>query len=178
MDVVLSFDWKSELAEIMRLLPLTLILIAGVRGQTNDVLAPAVRATLCDLAERPEQYVGKMVKVRASVAGNDLWVDDFEQKPACSSWMGVIIALPDQIKPRADLEVVRDDAFSHLFTDLRKGMNVQATFEAVYTWRNQKQVWISENPEKRKGFGKKGQYGGRIVLHQVSDLLARHLPRK
>ena len=104
------------------------------------------------------------------------------RKPACPSWMGVILVLPEQVKPRADFDVVRDDPFNQLFAELRKGMNVQATFEgrfeAVYTWRNQKQVWIGEGQEKPKGFGKKGRYGGRIVLHCVSDILARPVPRK
>jgi hypothetical protein len=151
------------------------------RGQVENEPV-AVKATLCDLAQHPEQYIGKMVEVRASVAGNDLWIDDFEQKPACPSWMGVILMLPEQMKPKVDFEVVRDEPFNQLFVDLRKGMNVLATFEgrfeAVYTWRNQKQIWIGEGKEKSKGFGKKGQRGGRIVLHRVSDILARPVPRK
>lgn len=150
-------------------------------GQAENEPA-AMKATLCDLAQHPEQYIGKMVEVRASVAGNDLWIDDFDQKPACPSWMGAILVLPEQVKPRADVDVVRDGPLNQLFAELHKGMNVQATFEgrleAVYTWRNQKQVWIGEGQEKPKGFGKKGRYGGRIVLHRVSDILARLVPRK
>lgn len=142
----------------------------------------ARKATLCELAQRPEDYIGKMVEVRASVAGKDLWIDDFEQKPACSSWMGVIVVLPEQVNPRVDFDAVRDDSFNRLFDERRKGKNVQATFEgrfeAVYTWTNQKQIWIGESKEKSKGFGKKGQYGGRIVLHRVSDILARPVPRR
>lgn len=150
-------------------------------AQLKSEPAP-VKATLCELAQHPEQYIGKMVEVRASVAGNDLWIDDFEQKPACPSWMGVIVVLPEQVKPSADFDAVRDDSFTQFFDDLHKGMNVQATFEgrfeAVRSWRNQKQIWVGEAREKSKGFGKKGQYGGRIVLLRVSDILARHVPRK
>ena len=147
-----------------------------------DAEPTAMRATLCDLAQRPEQYIGKLVEVPASVSGNDLSIDDFEQKPACPSWMGVILVLPEQMKPKPDFDVVRDDPFNQFFADLRKGMNMQATFEgrfeAVYTWRNQKQVWIGEGGANRKGFGKRGQYGGRILLRRVSDLLARPVPRR
>jgi hypothetical protein len=154
---------------------------AASRGWCEDE-SVATKTTLCELAQHPEQYVGKMVEVRASVAGNDLWIDDFEQKPACPSWMGVVVVLPDQVKPKADFDVVRDDSFNRLFAELRKGMNVQATFEgrfeAVYTWSNQKQIWIGQGKEKPKGFGKKGRYGGRIVLHRVSDILARPVPRR
>ncbi len=78
--------------------------------------------------------------------------------------------------------VVRDKAFDRLFDALHDGTNVQATFsgrfEAVYTWKNQKQVWIGDSQIRRKGFGKKGQYGGRIVLFSVSNILARPVPRK
>jgi hypothetical protein len=139
-----------------------------------------INATLCELAEHPEQYMGKMVRVRASAVG-DLSIDDFGQRPACQSWIGVILVLPEQVNPRADFDVIRDESFSQLFDDLRKGMNVQATFEgrfdAVYTWRDQKRVWIA-GAVKSKGFGKKGQFGGRIVLHRASDILARPVPRK
>lgn len=157
-----------------------LVLAVAVVGLAQDERT-AVKATLCDLADQPEQFIGKMVEVRASVAGNDLWIDDFEQKPGCSSWMGVILALPEKVNPKPDFDVVRDESFSQLFDSLRKGMNVQATFEgrfeAVYSWQNHKQVWITGAEEKSKGFGKKRQYGGRIILHRVSDVLARRVPR-
>ena len=138
------------------------------------------RVSLCDLAQRAEQYNGKMVEVRASVTGNDLSIDDFEQKPACSSWMGVVLVLPDHVTPKPGFDVIRDDAFGRLFEALHNGMNVRATFrgqfEAVYTWKNHKQVWLGGR--EARGFGKKGQYGGRIVLRGLSEVLARPVPRK
>ncbi len=151
------------------------------RGQAHSERV-AIDATLCDLAEHPEQYIGKMVRVRASAMGTGLWIEDFEEKTTCLSYISVVVVLPEQLKPRADFDVIRDENFNQLFDDLRRGMNVQATFEggfdAIYTWKNQKRVWIAEGAEKSKGFGKKGEYGGRIVLHRVSDILARPLPRK
>jgi hypothetical protein len=150
-------------------------------AQSENERAP-VKTTLCELAQHPEQYIGKMVKVRASVAGNDLWIDDFEQAPACTCWMGVIVVLPEQVKPKPHFDAVRDDSFNQLFADRHKSMNVRANFEgrfdAVYTWRNRKRIWIGESTEKQKGFGKKGQYGGRIVLYRVSDVLARPVPHR
>src|SRR5579872_2762111 len=83
--------------------------------------------------------------------------------------------------PKPDFDVVRDESFNQLFDGLRKGMNVQATFEgrfeAVYSWQNHKQIWIGGTEGKSKGFAKKHQYGGRIVLRRVSDVLARRVPR-
>jgi len=151
------------------------------RGQPQSQPA-AQKVSLCELAEHPEQYNGKMVEVRASVTGQDLSIGDFEQKTPCSSWMSVVVVLPDQVTPKPTFDVIRDDTFNRLFEGLHNGMNVQATFrgrfEAVYTWTNHKQVWIDDAQEKGKGFGKKGQYGGRIVLHSLSDVLARPVPRK
>ena len=136
--------------------------------------------SLCDLAQQPEHYNGKMVEVRASVTNKDLSIDDFEQKPACSSWMAVFLVLPSQVTPKPSFDVARDDAFRQLFDALHSGMNVKATFsgqfEAAYTWKDHKQIWISGR--EARGFGKKGQYGGRIVLHRVFDVLARPVPRK
>jgi hypothetical protein len=147
-----------------------------------DSGAAAERVSLCDLAQHPEQYNGKMIEVRASVASDELSIDDFEQKPGCSAWMGVLVVLPDQLKPKPGFDVIRDDAFNQFFEALHNGMNVQATFrgkfDAMYTWKDKKQVWIGNDQESQKGFGKKGQYGGRITLQSVSDILARPLSRK
>ena len=165
-----------------RVSSLLLVLFCAVSRGWCEYQPVTTKTTLCDLAEHPDQYIGKMVEVRASVIGNELWIEDFERKPTCSSWMGVIVVLPDQLKPRPDFDVVKNESFNQLFDGLRKGRKVQATFEgrfeAVYTWTNQKQIWIGEGKEKSKGFGKKGQYGGRIALHRVSDVLARSVPRK
>jgi hypothetical protein len=154
---------------------------ALVCGQSENQRA-AEKVSLCDLAQHPKQYNGKMVEVRASITGQDLSIDDFEQKPACSSWMGVLLVLPDQVSPKPAFDVIRDDAFNRLFEALHSGMNIQATFrgqfEAAYTWTNHKQVWISDGLKGRKGFGKKGQYGGRIVLQSLTEVVARPVPRK
>lgn len=140
----------------------------------------AEKLSLCDLAQHPEQYNGKLVEIHASVTGTDLSIDDFEQNPACASWIGVLIVLPGQVTPKPTFDVIRDAAFNRLFAALHNGMNVQATFsgqfDAVYTWKNHKQVWIGGR--EARGFGKNGKYGGRIVLHRISEVLARPVPRK
>ena len=95
--------------------------------------------------------------------------------------MGVIVTLPDQIKPRPDFDVIRDLSFSEFFDNLRRGMNVQATFEgrfeAVFTSRNRTRILVQGQKQSR-GFGKDGQYGGRITLRRISDVLARPKPHR
>jgi hypothetical protein len=59
-------------------------------------------------------------------------------------------------------------------------MNIVATFrgrfDPLFTWRNHKRERVSQDQEK--GFGKKHDYDGRIVLYCVADVLARRVPRK
>ena len=54
---------------------LNAVMPALAHGQSENQRA-AERVSLCDLAQHPEQYNGKMVEVRASVAGQDLSIDD------------------------------------------------------------------------------------------------------
>lgn len=149
-------------------------------AQASDE-ALVARTSLCELASSPGAFNGKMVRVRASAMGvaiKDLWIDDFEQKPACSAWMGVVVVLPEQARPQPRFEVVHDASFQE-FSDKIRSMNVQATFEgrfeAVFTWKDHKRIWIAQ---RQRGFGKKGRYGGRIVLYRVSNVVAHYVPRR
>jgi hypothetical protein len=155
---------------------------AEVSAQSPNEAAPAV-TSLCELAQNPDVFNGIMVRVRASAMGvaiKDLWIDDFEQKPACSAWMGVVVVLPEQIRPHSEFDVVRDASYQQ-FCEKIRNMNVQATFEgrfeAVYTWKDHKRIWIA-SAQGQRGFGKKGRYGGRIVLYRVADVVARSIPRR
>ena len=44
------------------------------RGRADSQSAP-IKVTLCELAEHPEQYAGKMVAVHASEMGKDFWIE-------------------------------------------------------------------------------------------------------
>jgi hypothetical protein len=140
------------------------------QGQTGPQTAP-VKATLCDLAEHPERYAGQMVAVHASAMGRDFWIEDFTNKP-CSAWTQVIVVYPNQIKPSPGFDLVRDDAFNKFFEEVRKGRNVEATYEGrfdvAHVWRDHKRIDVGSE----KGYGKKHRYGGRIVLHQISDVVS------
>ena len=137
-----------------------------------------IRTTMCDLYSHPDQYVGKMVAVRAGVKAADLWMWDLTGE--CASWMNVMVSLPQQTQPPSDVLLIRDLAFQKLFDSLHAGMNVQATFEgrfeAVFTWHDKTRITIG-NPSQR-GFGKRHQYDGRLILSRVSDVTARPAPAK
>lgn len=147
---------------------LLLLVLNGVLccGQMETPL----KVTMCELYEHPEQYAGKMVTVRASVAGNDLWIDSFEQK-ACPTWTQVVVIFPDQVKPEPGFGLVRDDSLTKLLDSVRGGKGVEATFEgrfdAAFVWRDHKKIAVGTDA----GYGKKNRYGGRIVLQRVSDVV-------
>jgi hypothetical protein len=136
-----------------------------------------IEATLCDLYQHPDQYAGKMVRVRGTIAGNDMWIDAFTEK-ACSSWMSIVVVFPNQVKPAPDFDLVKDDSFT-AFEDAMyhsRPIHIEATFEgrfdSVVTVQDGKRTTVG------KGYGKKHQHNGRIVLHRVSTVVARPLGRK
>src|SRR5882762_3874224 len=142
---------------------------AGSRGQDAGKL---VEATLCDLYQHPDQYAGKMVKVRGTVAGNDMWIDTFTEK-ACPTWMRIIVVFPTQLKLSPGFDLVRDQSFKE-FEDAMyhpRPIHIDATFEgrfdAAFYWRDHKRIPIG--PGGVKGYGKKHDYDGQIVLHRVLD---------
>jgi hypothetical protein len=136
-----------------------------------------IEATLCDLYQHPDQYAGKMVRVRGTIAGNDMWIDAFTEK-SCSSWMSVVLVFPKQVKPTPDFDLVKDDSFTK-FEDAMyhpRPIHIEATFEgrfdSVITVQDGKRTTVG------KRYGKKHDHDGRIVLHRVSDVVARPLGRK
>lgn len=146
--------------------------LSWAQGSTQPI-----EATLCDLYQHPDQYAGKMVRVRGTIAGNDMWIDAFTEK-ACSSWMSIVVVFPNQVKPAPDFDLVRDDSFT-TFEDAMyhsRPIHIEATFEgrfdSVVTVQDGKRTTVG------KGYGKKHQHNGRIALHRVSNVVARPLGRK
>jgi hypothetical protein len=166
---------------LMRVMYGCVLLSAGcLYGWGQDDARP-INATLCDLYQHPEQYAGKMVKVRGTVAGNDLWIDEFAEKP-CPTHMRLIVVFPDQVKPTPGFDLVRDKSFNEFEDALyhARPIHIEATFEgrldAAFYWRDHKRTAVGQN--QVNGYGKKHEYDGQIVLHQVFDVVAKPLPRK
>jgi hypothetical protein len=136
--------------------------------------ATPILVTMCDLYAAAENYSGKLIVVRASVAGGDLWIDDFSRS-GCPSWTKVVLVLPN-----AHAELIRDSAYREFFRDIKSGMSVEARFEGrldvAFVWRNHRRVFL--NGYERKGFGKLGDAGAQIVLQRVSDVMARPRSRR
>ena len=155
----------------------SIFLLSFCAASWGQVSTRPVEATLCDLYQHPDQYAGKIVKVRGTIAGNDMWIDAFTQKP-CPSWMSIVVVFPKLIEPAPDFNLVRDDSFRE-FEDAiyhSRPIHIEATFEgrfdSVVTVRDGKRIKVG------KGYGKKHEHDGRIVLHRVSNVMAKPLPRK
>jgi hypothetical protein len=153
------------------------LLMASCAPSWGQVAEQPLEVTLCDLYQHPERYAGKMVGVRGSIAGNDMWIDAFTEKP-CSAWMRIVVVFPKQVEPAPKFDLVRDDSFKE-FEDAMyhpRPIHIEATFEG----RFDTVVTVQDGKRTRvgKGYGKKHDYDGRIVLQKVSDVVAKPLPRK
>ena len=151
---------------------------------TGQNVAKPVEATLCDLYQHPEQYAGKMIKVRGgSVSGLRIedTLHDSHAEP-CPTYMRITVVFPDRINPAPCFQLVQDESYKKLVEGLHyKGpIHIDATYEgrfdAAFMWRNHKRIRVGQDPEK--GYRKKHEYDGRIVLRQVSDVWTYPLPRR
>jgi len=160
-----------------------LCLICGAVSPGQDSAKP-VAVTLCDLYQHPDRYQGRVVKVRAgSVSSLDIG-DVLHDAPAraCPSYMRMLVIFPDQTHSGPTLQLVKDEAYRKLSEALRYPgpVHIDATYEgrfdAAYSWRENKRVRVAGGAEG--GYGKRQEYDGRIVLHQVSDVWSEPLPLK
>jgi hypothetical protein len=143
-----------------------------------------VEVTLCGLYQHPEEYAGKMVKVRAGSVGDLRLENILHDSPAepCPSYMRLFVALPYQVKPTPSFQLVRNESFKELERALHRGgaIHIDATYEGrfdpAFVWRDHKRIRVGQDEEK--GYGKKHEYDGRIVLRRVSDVWAEPLPQK
>ena len=92
--------------------------------------------------------------------------------------MSIVVVFPNQIKPAPDFDLVKDDSFNKFQEAMyhSRPIHIDATFEgrfdSLVMVRDGKRITIG------KGYGKKHQHNGRIVLHRVSDVTAEPLGRK
>jgi len=88
-----------------------LAVAASAAGQTfGQSDTSATEVTMCDLYRNPDQYAGKMVKVRGTIAGNDMWIYAFTTE-RCSAWMSIVVVFPKQVRPAPAFDLLRDDSF-------------------------------------------------------------------
>ena len=137
----------------------------------------AISTNLCELAEHPQQFSGKLVSVLATVTGKDILIDDFDGAP-CSAYLMIVAVYPDAVKPPPGFEFQHDDSSAFFDKEVRTGKNVEATFigrfDVSYVWQNHVRVKVG----KERGYGPKDQYGARIVLHRIANVTSRPRPRK
>jgi hypothetical protein len=151
-------------------------LLSFCASSWGQVRTQPIEATLCDLYQHPDLYTGKMVRVRGTIAGNDMWIDAFTQKP-CPSWMSIVVVFPRQVKPAPDFDLVNDESFKK-FEDAMyypRPIHIEATFEGRFD--SVVAVQDGKRTKVGKGYGKKHEHDGRLVLHRVSEVMAKPLPR-
>lgn len=120
---------------------------------------------ICDLVQRPGDYVGKIVRVQGDVfsgwARHGHPINEFSIKQPFSSTRCVAqlkIIVPAEAKPGTGTELRRDDAFRRLDEALHASMTITGTFEGKF-----------ESSAKTTST-KVRQSALRLVLQQVADV--------
>jgi hypothetical protein len=151
-------------------------------AQSQNEGAP-LKVTMCDLYRDPQKYAGKMIEVRATIAG---YRDPKLEQPAfapqepcaASGYMTIGLELPQNVKPQPEFDLIRDESFQKYSEALQKPMRIEATlegrFDPVFIWRNHKRERLGEG----EGYGKKHAEDGRLVLRKLSDVMTKYIPRK
>jgi hypothetical protein len=152
------------------------------RAQSQSEGAP-LKVTICDLYNDPQKYAGKMIEVRATIAG---YRDPKLEQPAfapqepcgASGYMSIGLELPQNVRPKPEFDLIRDEAFQKYAEALQKPIRIEATlegrFDPTFIWKNHKRERVGEG----EGYGKKHSEDGRLVLHKVSDVETKYIPRK
>ena len=124
-----------------------------------------------------------MVKVRAAIWGNPnpkLLVPGINRQGICDptdwKYTSIKLKLPDEIDPKPNVVLIRDEAFQS-FEDLLKGMppmeaTIEGRFDPGFLGRDHYRV----SGHKEEGSDQQRNEGGRIVLHQISNVVAENAP--
>ncbi len=114
---------------IRRLICGGVLLVAGYITCWGQDGAKPTPLTMCELYEHPEQYSGKMVKVRGGSLGAELSISNVTLDgpvKTCSAFLDIIVLFPWQVNPSPGFDVVRDDLAAKHMLDLAPRF-VQAT---------------------------------------------------
>jgi hypothetical protein len=169
---------------ISRLTYCGVLLLAGCLPFWGQEYAKPAQITLCELYSHPEQYNGKMIKVRGGSLSElriENIVHDLPTEP-CPTYMRIIVVLPDQVKPAPDFQLVRDESYKKLQQALHDSVPIridatyEGRFDVAFVWRDRQRIRVGQ--DEVKGYGKKHEYDARIVLRQVSDVWAMPIPRR
>ena len=147
-------------------------------------LSKSLDVNLCDLYQHPEEYSGKIVRVRGGSVGG-LWIENiFRDAPTtpCPAYMTIVVVFPHQVKPAPGFDLVRDESLAELEQGLHRArpMHIDATYEGrfdpLFVHRDGGRFKVGHHTQK--GYGKNHFYDARIVLHRVSDVWTLPLPGK
>jgi hypothetical protein len=131
-------------------LALLLFCVVEVCSQTNESFA---RVTICELADHPEKFVGQTVVVRGWVArGKHLTLLDSEIPSGCRNDI-LALLLPEEVKPRPDFRIEKNEAFDRFQAALKERTHVEGSFQG------------------RFDFTKGRKTAMRLILERVSELV-------
>ena len=158
-----------------------ILLLAGCSPGWGQNVGKPIEATLCDLYQRPEQYAGSMIRVRAGSVGGELRLEDIlHDSPVepCRAYMHIVAVFPDQVKPAPGFQIVQDESYKKLVEALHYPGPIH--IDATYEGRFDSVIVMHDGKREKtgKGYGKGHRYDGRIVLQKISNVQASPIPHR
>jgi len=160
-----------------------LMLVVGTSG-SSTLQSGSTQVTMCDIYNDPQQFSGRMIKVRATITGYSnptLERPSFSPQEECAAkkYMIVALELPQDLSPKPDFDMPPEDTSFQKYQQARRGRNrIEATLEgrldATFVWENRKRIRIGPG----KGYGKNHSADARLILHRISDVSIRHIPKR
>jgi hypothetical protein len=144
---------------------------------------PVLNADICDLLQSPEQYAGKMVRVKGQVSSG--WtkrgrpIEGFSIKQPFSSLRCIAeltVVLPQKAEPKPDFDVRQDASFRKLQEALHTSMTAAGIFQGRFDLLGVR--GDRKPPATASRTGKMQRVAGRLVLEQVSEVDAHVLYNK
>jgi hypothetical protein len=157
------------------------ISLLGVLCAQQSSDSEPVKTTLCELYQNPEQYQGRIVSVRGTIAGyRETLVDSpaSSAQPPCSAYMTILLDVTENVSPKPNFELEKDAVYGEYEDAQAKGLRIEVTlegrFDPVFTWKERKRIRVAEG----EGFGRKHAADARIVLRRMTDLKTWSIPRR
>jgi hypothetical protein len=154
-----------------------IVAICIMKAEAVGQFDAPVDASLCDLYERPDDYDGRMVRLRGSLVGHNPWIESPapRSQPTCSAYMRVVIALPEDIEPDPGFDLARDASLAEFIEAQSGPHNIHVTVEGLFVSYISVQDGVrvrARDPDRELDFD------GRIVLRGVSDVVAYPIPAR
>jgi hypothetical protein len=167
-------------------LAFAIVLVRSAYVAGGPANSEALNTNICEISDKPSEYEGKLVRIRAVYAGTFESSELLDRSCGKSVWFttsegnasvaAIVVYSPYPKVPEVPVELVKDKEYEK-FTKLAYATveNLQAEYEVTATFTGRidrcKDFKLSKNGIGN-GFGQRGRSEFQLVLRSVSDVNA------